>query len=80
MSTRVLVTLRPDTGDAAARRVMDRLAALGASEVQPPQPELPGVCVATIDEQHHFPDAWAADARQVPGVADAEVDQLRWSM
>jgi len=77
MSTRVLVTLQPDT---SPDRVADALTALGATEVQPPQPELPDVCIATVDEQRHPPDAWAASARQIPGVAEAEVDQLRWSM
>jgi hypothetical protein len=77
MATRVLVTLRPD---ADLEQVVAELTALGAGEVQTPQPELPDVCVATVDEQCHPPDAWAARARRVPGVAEAEVDQLRWSM
>jgi hypothetical protein len=77
MSTRVLVTLQPD---ASTDRVVDALTALGATQVRPPQPELPDVCIATVDEQQHPPDAWAASARQIPGVAGAEVDQLRWSM
>ena len=59
MSTRVLVTLQPD---ASPDQVADALTALGATEVQPPQPELPGVCIATVDEQQHPPDAWAASA------------------
>ena len=50
MSTRVLVTLQPD---ASPDRVGAALTALGATEVQPPQPELPDVCVATVDEQQH---------------------------
>ena len=77
MSTRVLVTLHPDT---SPDRVVDALTALGATEVQPPRPELPDVCIATIDERQHAPDAWAPSARQIPGVAEAEIDQLRWSM
>jgi len=77
MSTRVLVTLQPDT---SPDQVVDALTALGATEVQPPRPELPDVCIATVDEQQHSPEAWAASARQIPGVAVAEVDQLRWSM
>jgi hypothetical protein len=76
MSTRVLVTLQPDT---SPDQVVGALAALGATEVQPPRPELPGVCIATVDEQQHQPDAWAASAQQIPGVAVAEVDRLRWS-
>jgi hypothetical protein len=77
MSTRVLVTLQPD---ASPDLVADALTALGATEVQAPQPELPGICIATVDEQQHVPDAWAASAQRVPGVARAEVDQLRWSL
>jgi len=77
MSTRVLVTLQPDASPA---QVADALTALGATEVQAPQPELAGICVATVDEQQHVPGDWAASAAQIPGVARAEVDQLRWSM
>ena len=77
MSTRVLVTLQPD---ASPDRVGAALTTLGATEVQPPQPELPDVCVATVDEQQHPPREWAATAAQIPGVAGAEVDQLRWSL
>jgi len=77
MATRVLVTLLPE---AVAEQVVAELTALGASEVQPPQPELPEVCVAVLDEQRHAVDAWVTRARRVPGVAAAEVDQLRWSM
>ncbi len=77
MSTRVLVTLQPD---ASPDRVGAALTALGATEVQPPQPELPDVCVATVDEQQHPPQEWAATVAQIPGVAGAEVDQLRWSL
>jgi hypothetical protein len=76
MSTRVLITLQPDT---SPDQVVDALTALGATEVQPPQPELPDVCIATVDEEQHQPDAWAESAQQIPGVAVAEVDQLRWS-
>jgi hypothetical protein len=77
MPTRVLVTLQPD---ASVQQVVHDLTALGAVEVQPPQSELPDVCVATVDEQQHAPDAWAAAAQQIAGVTAAEVDQLRWSM
>ncbi|HEY5981436.1 MAG TPA: hypothetical protein VIT41_17555 [Microlunatus sp.] len=77
MSTRVLVTLQPD---ASPEQVADALTGLGAIEVQPPQPELPGVCIATVDEQQHPPAAWATEAGRLPGVAGAEVDQLRWSL
>lgn len=77
MSTRVLVTLRPG---ADVERVVAELTSLGAAEVQPPQPELPDVCIASLDEQRHPPDAWVAQARRVPGVAEAEVDRLRWTM
>ena len=77
MSTRVLVTLQPD---ASPDQVAGALTALGATEVQPPQPELAGVCIATVDEQQHPLQAWAAAAAQIPGVAGAEVDQLRWSL
>ncbi len=76
MSTRVLVTLQPDA-DAAA--VAAALTALGAAEVQPPRAELPDVLISTVDESRHPPQAGADAARQVPGVAEAEVDQLRWS-
>ncbi|GAA3692838.1 hypothetical protein GCM10022204_05530 [Microlunatus aurantiacus] len=77
MPTRVLVTLQPDAdpGEVAAA-----LTALGALEVQPPRPELPDVLVTDIDEEQHPAQAWATSATQVPGVARAEVDQLRWSM
>lgn len=77
MSTRVLVTLQPG---ASPDRVVEALTALGAAEVRPPQPELAGVCIATVDEQQHPAEDWAASARELPGVAEAEVDQLRWSM
>ena len=77
MSTRVLVTLQPD---ASPTQVADALTALGATEVQAPQPELPGVCIVTVDERQHPPDAWVVSAQRIPGVAGAEVDQLRWSM
>jgi len=77
MSTRVLVTLQPET---SPEQVVDALTALGATEVEPPRPELPDICIATVDEQQHVPDAWAASAERIPGVAGAEVDQLRWSM
>ncbi|HEU5486040.1 MAG TPA: hypothetical protein VFU98_14115 [Microlunatus sp.] len=77
MATRVLVTVR---SDADVDDVVTRLTGLGDAEVQPPQPELPGVCVATVDEQRTAADAWAAKAASVPGVAGAEVDRLRWSM
>lgn len=77
MSTRVLVTLQPDADGEA---VAVALTALGAATVQPPQPELPDVLVSTVDEQQHPPADWAAAARRVPGVAGAEVDQLRWSL
>lgn len=41
----------------------------------------PGVVpVGAVDEDRHLPDAWAERARLLPGVAEAEVDQLRWSM
>lgn len=77
MSTRVLVTLEPDT-DAAD--VADALSGLGALEVTPPRPELPDVLVATVDDQQHPATDFAAAAQRLPGVAGAEVDQLRWSM
>jgi hypothetical protein len=77
MSTRVLVTLQPGT---RADEVAAALTGLGALEVTPPRAELPDVLVATVDEQQHPPADWAAAARQLPGVAGAEVDQLRWSM
>ena len=77
MTTRVLVTLHPRTDVAAA---VEALTALGAAEVQPPQPELPGVCVATVDDAQQPAAEWAARARQLPGVATAELDQLRWNM
>jgi hypothetical protein len=77
MAIRVLVTLLPD---ADVDQVVAELTALGASDVQRPQPELPDVCVATIDDRRHSPDGWVAHAQQLPGVAEAEVDQLRWSM
>lgn len=77
MSTRVLVTLQPD---ADGEQVAAALTALGAAAVQPAQPELPGVLVSTVDEQQRPPADWAAAARQLPGVAEAEVDQLRWSL
>lgn len=77
MSTRVPVTLRPE---ADVEQVVAELTGLGAGEIQPPRPELSAVCIATVDEDRHPPDAWAERARLLPGVAEAEVDQLRWSM
>jgi hypothetical protein len=77
MSTRVLVTLE---SGASPEQVAEALTALGATEVRPPQPELPDVCIATVDEHQHSPAAWATEAGRLPGVASAEVDQLRWSM
>jgi hypothetical protein len=77
VTVRVLVTLQPD---APVDRVVAELTGLGAAEVQPPQPELPGVCVATVDEQQQSPADWAARAQGLPGVATAELDQLRWNM
>lgn len=77
MTTRVLVTLQPD---AAVADVVGRLTALGDAEVRPPQPELPDVCVASVDEHRTTPQQWATRAARVPGVANAEVDQLRWTM
>lgn len=77
MATRVLVTLQ---SDADVPGVLTRLTALGAAEVQPPRPELPDVCVATVDERQTAAEEWATQAAAVPGVATAEVDQLRWSM
>lgn len=76
MTARVLVSLQPG---ASADRVAAALQDLGADSVQPPQPELPDVCVATLDEGRHPPQAWISAARRLPGVAEAELDQLRWS-
>lgn len=77
MATRVLVTLEPD---ADVERVVARLSELGGADIQPPQPELPDVCIASVDEQQAAPEDWTAEAARVPGVARAEVDRLRWSM
>jgi hypothetical protein len=76
MSTRVLVSLRPgiDPGP-----VLAALRAIGVESIQPPQPELPDVCIAVINETKFPPQAWIARASQVPGVESAEVDQLRFT-
>lgn len=77
MSVRVLVTLQPG---AEVETVVRELRGLGSADVQPPQPELPGVCVATVDDAQQPAAEWAARARQLPSVANAELDQLRWNM
>jgi hypothetical protein len=77
MATRVLVTLQ---SGADVDDVLRRLTGLGDGDVQPPQPELPDVCVATVDDQRIAAEAWAEKAAAVPGVAAAEVDRLRWTM
>ena len=76
MGTRVLVTV---SSAADVPEVITRLTALGDAEIQPPQPELPDVCIATVDDAIAA-EAWASRAAALPGVANAEVDQLRWSM
>ncbi len=76
VSTRVLVSLLPGVDPAP---VTEELTALGAESVQLPQPELPDVCIALVDESAIAPQAWAEEARNVAGVAYAEVDQLRWA-
>jgi hypothetical protein len=47
--------------------------------VQPPQPELPDVCIAVIAESTITPEEWISQASRIPGVVSAEQDQLRWS-
>jgi hypothetical protein len=56
--------------------VVAALRAIGVESIQPPQPELPDVCIAVINEMRVPPHAWIARASQVPGVESAEVDQL----
>ena len=77
MTTRVLVTLQQG---ASVETVVRELTGLGGAEVQPPQPELPGVCVATVDDAQQPAAEWVQRAQRLPGVATAELDQLRWSM
>jgi hypothetical protein len=76
MSTRVLVSLQPGTDPTP---VAAELRAIGVESIQPPQPELPDVCIAVIDETRIAPPEWIARASQVPGVENAEVDQLRFT-
>lgn len=76
VATRVLISLQPGTDPGP---VVAALMALGAESVQPPQPELPDVCIAVIDEVRFPPDDWIARASQIAGVAGAEVDRMRWS-
>jgi len=51
----------------------------GAESVAPPQPELPNVCIAVINELATQPDQWISRASQIKGVQTAELDQMRWS-
>ena len=77
MSTRVLITLEPTTDP---EPLVDALMNLdGAESVAPPQPELPNVCIAVINELATPPDQWISRASQIKGVQTAELDQMRWS-
>jgi hypothetical protein len=51
--------------DQPAARYRAALMALGAESVQPPQPELPDVCIAVIDEVRFPSDDWIARASQI---------------
>ncbi|HEY5821578.1 MAG TPA: hypothetical protein VIT20_06360 [Propionibacteriaceae bacterium] len=76
MATRVLISLLAGSDP---RPVLTGLTELGAETVQPPQPELPDVCIATVDESTVEPDEWALRAARLPGVQGAEVDRMRFS-
>jgi hypothetical protein len=76
MSTRVLVSLRTGTDP---EPVITALRAIGVESIQPPQPELPDVCIAVIDESRVASNEWIGRASRVPGVQSAEVDQLRFT-
>lgn len=76
MATRVLISFRAGSDPGP---ILAGLTALGAESVQAPRPELPEVCIATVDETTVEPEQWALRATELPGVQAAEVDRMRFS-